>query len=327
MYRIGIDLGGTNIAAGLVNEQFQIADKCSVKTNVPRSVESIVADMVQMAEALLERNHLTWQDVTAVGVGVPCTANQGNGHMEDADNLGFEDVPFLSLLSEKVPVPVFFENDANAAAWGEYWGGGYHEDSFIMVTLGTGIGGGIILNGKLWAGINGAAAEFGHMTIDYAGVPCNCGRRGCFEAMASATALIRRAREQMKEHPESLLWQLCDGDLTQMEAKTVFDGAAAKDETALKLLDTYTTYLAEGITNIINIFQPAVVCVGGGVSRAGNALLLPLREKSSQRIYSRNAKRNTRIELAQLGNDAGILGAALLGRADQLSCERQVYKV
>ncbi len=316
MYRIGIDLGGTNIAAGLVDAQLKIVDKCSVKTNVPRSVESIVADMVQMAETLLKRNHLTWQDAASVGAGVPCTANQENGHMEDANNLGFEDVPFLSLLAEKIPVSVFFDNDANAAAWGEYLGGGYQEDSFIMVTLGTGIGGGIILNGKLWAGINGAAAEFGHMTIDYAGVPCNCGRRGCFEAMASATALIRQEQEQMKEHPESLLWQLCSGDLSQVEAKTVFDGAAAGDETALKLLDTYTTYLAEGITDIINIFQPAVVCVGGGVSRAGDALLLPLREKSSRRIYSRNAERNTRIELAKLDNDAGILGAALLGSGE-----------
>ena len=313
MYRIGIDLGGTNIAAGLVNEQLQIADKCIVKTNVPRSVESMVADMVQMAETLLKRNRLTWQDVASVGAGVPCTANQGNGHMEDANNLGFEDVPFLSLLAEKIPVPVFFDNDANAAAWGEYFGGGYREDSFIMVTLGTGIGGGIILNGKLWAGINGAAAEFGHMTIQYDGIPCNCGRRGCFETMASATALIRQAREQMKAHPESLLWQLCGGDLSRAEAKTVFDGVSAGDETAMKLLDTYTTYLAEGITDIINIFQPAVVCVGGGVSRAGDALLLPLREKSSRRIYSRNAERNTRIELAKLDNDAGILGAALLG--------------
>ena len=313
MYRIGIDLGGTNIAVGLVNEQLQIADKCSVKTNVPRSVENMVADMVQMAETLLKRNHVTWQEIASVGAGVPCTANQENGHMEDANNLGFEDVPFLSLLAEKIPVPVFFDNDANAAAWGEYLGGGYREDSFIMVTLGTGIGGGIILNGKLWAGINGAAAEFGHMTIQYDGISCNCGRRGCFEAMASATALIRQAREQMKAHPESLLWQLCGGDLSRVEAKTVFDGAAAGDETALKLLDTYTTYLAEGITDIINIFQPAVVCVGGGVSRAGDALLLPLREKSSRRIYSRNAERNTRIELAKLDNDAGILGAALLG--------------
>lgn len=317
MYRIGIDLGGTNIVAGLVEQDLRIVDKCSVKTRVPRSVESMAADMAQMAQTLLERNRLLWQDVASVGVGVPGTANPENGHMEDANNLGFDDVPFLTLLAEKIPVPVHFGNDANVAAWGEYLTGGYQEDSFVMVTVGTGIGGGIILGGSLWPGINGAAAEFGHMTIDYDGVPCNCGRRGCFEAMASANALIAQAREQMRKHPESLLWSLCGGNADKVEAKTVFDGAAAGDETARELLDVYITYLAEGITNIINVFQPAVLCVGGGVSRAGETLLRPLREEAARRVYSRNSKRNTRIELAKLDNDAGILGAALLGSGRQ----------
>lgn len=317
MYRIGIDLGGTNIVVGLVEQDFRIVDKCSVKTQVPRSVESITADMAQMARTLLERNRLLWQDVASVGVGVPGTANPENGHMEDANNLGFDDVPFLPLLAKKIPVPVHFGNDANVAAWGEYLTGGYQEDSFVMVTVGTGIGGGIILGGSLWPGINGAAAEFGHMTIDHDGVPCNCGRRGCFEAMASANALITQAREQMRKHPESLLWSLCGGNAAKVEAKTVFDGAAAGDETARELLDVYITYLAEGITNIINVFQPAVLCVGGGVSRAGEVLLQPLREEVARRVYSRNSKRNTRIELAKLGNDAGILGAALLGSGRQ----------
>lgn len=317
MYRIGIDLGGTNIVVGLVEQDFRIVDKCSVKTQVPRSVESMTADMAQMARTLLERNRLLWQDVASVGVGVPGTANPENGHMEDANNLGFDDVPFLPLLAKKIPVPVHFGNDANVAAWGEYLTGGYQEDSFVMVTVGTGIGGGIILGGSLWPGINGAAAEFGHMTIDHDGVPCNCGRRGCFEAMASANALITQAREQMRKHPESLLWSLCGGNAAKVEAKTVFDGAAAGDETAWELLDVYITYLAEGITNIINVFQPAVLCVGGGVSRAGEVLLRPLREEVARRVYSRNSKRNTRIELAKLGNDAGILGAALLGSGRQ----------
>ena len=317
MYRIGIDLGGTNIVVGLVEQDFRIVDKCSVKTQVPRSVESMTADMAQMARTLLERNRLLWQDVASVGVGVPGTANPENGHMEDANNLGFDDVPFLPLLAEKIPVPVHFGNDANVAAWGEYLTGGYQEDSFVMVTVGTGIGGGIILGGSLWPGINGAAAEFGHMTINHDGVPCNCGRRGCFEAMASANALITQAREQMRKHPESLLWSLCGGNAAKVEAKTVFDGAAAGDETARELLDVYITYLAEGITNIINVFQPAVLCVGGGVSRAGEVLLRPLREEVARRVYSRNSKRNTRIELAKLDNDAGILGAALLGSGRQ----------
>ena len=313
MYRIGIDLGGTNIAAGLVDDGMRILDVVSVKTNAPRPVEDLLEDMAELVSRLTERNGLTPDYIASVGVGVPCTANPDNGHLEDADNLGYADTPFLTLLQAKLPVPVYFENDANAAAWGEYLTGGYAEDSFLMVTIGTGIGGGIILGGKLWHGINGAAAEFGHMTLSLDGVPCNCGRRGCFEALASATALIRQAREAMSANPESLLWQLCGGDTGRIEAKTVFDGAAAGDPTALGLLDRYTTFLAEGIANLINIFQPAILCIGGGVSRAGDALLLPLREKTAQRIYSRNSRRNTHICLAKLDNNAGILGAALLG--------------
>ncbi len=313
MYRIGIDLGGTNIVAGLVDENLIIIDTCSIKTDAPRSVQSIVDDMAQLAVTLTARNQLMWKEIASVGVGVPGTANPQNGHLEDANNLGFDDVPLLPLLKEKLPVPVYFDNDANVAALGEYLAGGYEEDSFVMVTLGTGIGGGIILGGKLWSGINGAAAEFGHMTISYNGTPCNCGRRGCFEALASANALISQARAAMEGKQESLLWTLCDGNIEKVEAKTVFDGAAAGDAVSIEVLDTYLTYLAEGVTNIINIFQPAVLCIGGGVSRAGDALLLPLRERVYKSIYSKNSKRNTRIELAKLHNDAGVLGAALLG--------------
>lgn len=312
MYRIGIDLGGTNIAAGLVRD-LQILDRASVRTNAPRPVEDIIGDMVLLVDTLLQRNHLSPGEIASVGVGVPCTANPENGHMEDANNLGYDDTPFLSLLAKRLDMPVYFGNDANVAAWGEYLTGDYEEDSFIMVTIGTGIGGGIILNGCLWEGINGAAAEFGHMTIHGGGADCNCGRKGCFEAMASATALIRSARERMSSRPDSLLWKLCGDDPSRVEAKTVFDGAAAGDPVCRDLLEEYTTCLAEGVANIINIFQPAVLCIGGGVSRAGDALLLPLRRKVSERIYSQNSRRNTRIELAKLDNDAGILGAALLG--------------
>lgn len=313
MYRIGIDLGGTNIAAGLVNEAFEIVDSLSVPTNVPRPVSAIIDDMVMLVNELAARNSLQQADIASVGVGVPCTANEENGHMEDANNLGFDDEPFLFLLREKLEMPVFFGNDANVAAWGEYLCGGYEEDSFIMVTIGTGIGGGIILNGKLWAGVNGAAGEFGHLGLKFDGVPCTCGRTGCFEAYASATALIEQAREAMAEERDSLLWQLCGRDISKVEAKTVFDGAAAGDSVSVRVLDRYTDYLAEGITSVINVFQPANLCVGGGVSRAGDALLLPLKEKVQARLYSKNSKRNTNIALAKLDNDAGIIGAALLG--------------
>lgn len=300
MYRIGIDLGGTSIAAGLVDASLRIVDRCGVRTNAPRPLDGMLDDIAAMVETLLRRNRLGRGDVASVGVGVPGTANQENGHLEDANNLGFDDVPFLPALEEKLKLPARFANDANAAAWGEYRAGRYPEKSFLLMTIGTGIGGGIILNGRLWEGVNGAAAEFGHMTIRFDGVPCTCGRTGCFEAYASASALIRQARERMPDGPERL------------DAKAVFDGAAAGDRVCLQLVDNYTTYLAEGTANIINLFQPERLCVGGGVSRAGDALLLPLREKTARRIYTRNAGRNTVITLARLDNDAGIIGAALL---------------
>lgn len=313
MYWIGIDLGGTNMVAGLVNAERKIIDRVDVKTRAPRPVESLVRDMGEMVRSLLNRNGLRRGDIRALGVGVPCIADQENGHMEDGNNLGYTDVPFVSLLEAETGLPVFFGNDAKAAAWGEYLGGNYTEDSMLMVTLGTGIGGGIILDRKIWGGFNHAAGEIGHMTLQMNGLPCTCGRRGCFEVYGSASALIRQTRAAMEENRDSLLWLLCGGELRNVEAKTVFDGAAAGDPLSKALLDTYTTYLAEGISGLINILQPALVCIGGGVSRAGDALLLPLREKTRRLLLSRSAPRNAGIVLARLGNDAGILGAALLG--------------
>lgn len=313
MYWMGIDFGGTSIVTGLVDENKTIVDRVSVRTRVPRPIEEMADDMADMVRTLMERNGVRKDEIRSVGVGVPCTANEETGHMEDANNLGFDDVAFAPLLEEKLGLPVRIGNDANAAAWGEYMAGDYPEDSMLMVTLGTGIGGGIILNRKLWSGVNYAAGEFGHMTLCMGGVPCTCGRRGCFEAYGSATALASQARGRMAVDKNTILWQLCGGDPMQVEAKTVFDGAWAGDTACMELVDRYTDYLAEGIASLINIFQPALVCVGGGVSRAGDKLLTPLRKKTAEKIYSRNAKRNARIVLAQLGNDAGILGAALLG--------------
>lgn len=311
-YRIGIDLGGTNIVAGLVDRERRLIDKLSVKTAAPRPVDSLVRDMADMVQALTERQGLCRGDILSVGVGVPGTANEETGCIEDADNLGFSNEPFLPRAAEALGMPVRFANDANAAAWGEYVAGGY-DGSLVMVTLGTGVGGGIVLNGKLWPGANFAAGEFGHMVIRTGGEACNCGRAGCFEAYGSATALIRQARRRMEADRETVLWALCGGDPANLEAKTVFDAAARGDRAGAELLDGYTTALSEGLANLINILQPAYLCVGGGVSRAGEALLRPLREKTAGMVYSRNSGRNTQIVLARLDNDAGLIGAALLG--------------
>lgn len=298
MYRIGIDLGGTNTVAGLVDESGQIIDRESVKTNLPTELDRIVRDMTGLCRTLMARNGLEKGNIRSVGVGVPCTADPKSGWMQDADHLGFPGGPLVAPLEEALGLPVHIGNDADAAALGEFRGGGYEGGSFVLVTLGTGIGGGIILGGRLYTSVNNAAGELGHMTIRMDGQRCCCGRKGCFEAYGSATALIRQACAATGE--------------TISEAKTVFDRAAAGDPVYISVLDTYTTYLAEGLANIINIFGPDYLCIGGGVSAAGDALLQPVRAKTYERVFAKNAKKNTQIILAQLGNDAGIIGAAFL---------------
>lgn len=312
MYKIGIDLGGTNTVAGLVDENGQIIDRAAVKTDLPTTIEKIVSSILHLTNILLENHALTVQDVVSLGVGVPCTANKETGCMEDADHLGFPGGQLIAPLRQALQIPIYIENDANAAAWGEYRAGHYGADSFFLVTLGTGIGGGIICNGKLLSGINHAAGELGHMTIDLQGNPCVCGRRGCFETYASATALIRQAKAAMAGNSTTLLWQLCGSNTEKLEAKTVFAAAAQGDALAQKLINEYTTYLAEGLTNIVNIFAPAYLCIGGGVSHAGDQLLTPVKEKIYQRMYAKTGTKKPQIVLAQLHNDAGILGAALL---------------
>lgn len=298
MYRIGIDLGGTNTVAGLVNENAQIIDRESVKTNLPTDLARILRNITALCGTLMSRNGLQNSDIRSVGVGVPCTADTETGQMQDADHLGFPGGTLVAPLEKMLGLPVHIGNDADAAALGEFRGGGYEGNSFVLVTLGTGIGGGIILDGKLYTSVNNAAGELGHMTIHMDGELCCCGRKGCFEAYGSASALIRQACDATGE--------------TITEAKTVFDRAAAGDEVCISVLDQYTTYLAEGFANIINIFGPDYLCIGGGVSAAGDALLKPVRDKTYQRVFAKNAKKNTQIILAEQGNDAGILGAALL---------------
>lgn len=300
MYRIGIDLGGTNTAAGLVDDAGRIIDRESVKTNLPTDIDRIVSAIVRLCQTLMERNRLQSGDIRSVGVGVPCTANVRTGWMQDADHLGFPAAPLVEPLEKALGLPVAIGNDADAAALGEFRGGGYEGSSFVLVTLGTGIGGGIILNGKLLQSCNNAAGELGHMTIQMDGETCCCGKKGCFEAYGSASALIRQAREATGE------------DIT--EAKTVFDRAAAGDGRYIAVLDRYHTYLAEGFANIINILGPDYLCIGGGVSAAGDALLKPVRQKTYDRVFAKNAEKNTQIVLARLHNDAGILGAAMLER-------------
>lgn len=312
MYYLGIDLGGINIAAAVVDGTGAILGRHSRPT--PRAGAGEVAgQMAQAARAAAQAAGITWNQIAWVGVGAPGAVDPAAGTVVRWSNLDFNDVPLAAMLRECLGLEVHLENDANAAALGEYAAGaGRGGTSLVAVTLGTGVGGGAVLGGRLYTGFNYAGMEVGHFVLEYKGRPCTCGRRGCFEAYCSATALIRRTREEMERHPESLLWQAAGGSLAAVEGRTAFAALAQGDPTARALVEEYTGYLGCGLASLVNILQPEVVCVGGGVANAGEVLLAPVRAIVDREDYARGSLSRTRIVRAQLGNDAGIIGAALL---------------
>jgi len=314
MVRIGIDLGGTNIVAGVVDENYRILATATCKTASPRPAAEIAADMARMARQAVGQAGLTMDDVAAIGVGSPGVCNSRTGMVERAENLGFLFVPLTEMLEEQLHKPIHLENDANAAAYGELLAGAAKgRNSCVCVTLGTGVGGGVITDGRILSGFNFAGAELGHVVIVADGEPCTCGRKGCFEAYASATALIRQTRRAMELHPDSAMWSLSDGG-KNVSGRTAFDGMEAGDPIAKEVVDSYIRYLACGITNMVNIFQPEVLCIGGGICNQGETLLAPLREIVAAEQFNRLGKHQTEIVTAKLGNDAGIIGAAYLGQ-------------
>lgn len=314
-YYVGIDLGGTNIVAGVVDENYNIIAKASTKTNCPRPEKEIADDMARMAVEAVKNAKLSMEQIEWIGVGTPGIANSSTGIIEYSNNLGFKNTPMVKYIQESIDKPVFIENDANAAAYGEFVAGAAKGSrNAVCITLGTGVGGGIIIDGKIYAGSNFAGAEIGHTVIEVDGAQCSCGRKGCFEAYSSATGLIRMSKEAMAEHPESIMNKMAE-EKGKVTARTSFDCMRAGDKYAKAVVDKYIKYLAAGITNTINIFQPDVLCIGGGVCNEGDPLLLPMKELVAKEVYTRNSPKNTEIVIAKLGNDAGIIGAAFLGRA------------
>lgn len=312
MYYIGIDVGGTNLKAGLVREDGQIlaVERTPLAFENP---EQFARTLAQLGESVLRQAGVPASEVVSAGIGIPGAV--AGGDILYTCNIPLRDVPLSRLFRQYLDVPVLLENDANCAAVGEWLcGAGRGTQQFIVVTLGTGVGGGLILNGKLYSG-SGMVGEVGHMVIQHGGAPCNCGRRGCWEAYASATGLIRMTREAMEAHPESLLHTVAAQNGC-VEGRTAFDAAVQGDETALGLCRDYVSYLAAGVTNLINILQLEAVAIGGGVAAAPDRLLLtPLREIVERECYPRHTGQLPRIVRAELGNDAGIIGAALLKRA------------
>ena len=313
MVRIGIDLGGTNIVAGVVDNEQNIIAKAQCKTNLPRPAADILADMARLAKEATANAGLTMDDVAYVGVGCPGTCNVFTGIVEYSCNLDFKEVSLKEDLETLIGKPVYIENDANAAALGEAVAGAAKgAQSALCITLGTGVGGGIIIDGKIYDGFNCAAAELGHIVIVVDGEQCGCGRKGCWEAYASATALIRQTKAAIEKNPESGLAKLA-AEQGKVSGRTAFDAMRAGDDVAKAVVDQYIKYLASGLTNMVNIFQPEVLCIGGGISHEGDTLLKPVMEHIERDRYSKYSKHQTRLCAAALGNDAGIIGAACLG--------------
>ena len=314
MIYIGIDLGGTGIKVGAVNEQGKILCKESCPTGVERGYEAVIKDMAMLAIKVTELSGHTMDDVKSIGIGIPGIIDVRTGRVPFCTNLHWHDVPILDEMAKYVGCPVYVDNDATVAGLAESVAGvSAGVENSVFVTLGTGVGGGVIINGKPFSGPHGVASEVGHMITVAGGEPCTCGNRGCWERYASATALIREGRKLMAEKPESAIAKEVNGDAEKVTAKVVIDLAKAGDPDCSALFDNYIFHLCVGLVNLINTYDPEIIALGGGVSHAGDFLLNAVRAKLPEMIFYKDMP-CARIELAQLTNDAGIIGAAMLGR-------------
>lgn len=317
MYYIGVDLGGTNIAVGLLDKDFKIIAKEKCPTKTEREISEIMDDMGELCNTLIKNNGLTADDIAYIGIATPGSVEPPMGLVTYSNNVKMENYLISDELSARTGVKkVLVENDANAAALGEaIMGAGKGKDNVIMITLGTGVGGGIVINRKLYSGFNYAGGELGHIVIKTDGKICSCGRQGCWEAYSSATGLKNMTKEKLEATKNTIMWDLIDGNLENVSGRTAFDAAKKGDKAGKEVVDEYIYYLACGIANIINIFQPDVLCIGGGVCGEGDYLLKPLTELTRKQEYGYSQRTKfTEIKIAELGNDAGIIGAGLLGQ-------------
>ncbi|MBQ7970951.1 MAG: ROK family protein [Clostridia bacterium] len=316
MYYLGIDLGGTNIAIGLVNENFKIVLKDKVPTGASRPLSDVMDDMAALCASIVKKAGITFEDVACAGIAAPGSVDPKKGIVRYSNNIKMENYPICEELKKRIPLKeVYLENDANAAALAEAKAGaGKGCSSIVMITLGTGVGDGIVIDGKLYSGFNYSGAELGHTVIEMGGRPCTCGRLGCFEAYSSATGLINMTKEKMMDRVNSIMWDLAKNNIDRVSGRTAFEAAKKGDKAGKEVVDKYIKYLACGLTNMVNIFQPEVLCIGGGVCGEGNYLLNPLLRTIRRGEYGAATQTNfCQIKIAELGNDAGIIGAAVLG--------------
>lgn len=314
-YYLGLDVGGTNLAAGVVDEKYQLIAKQTIPSKAGRKVEEITDDMERVSRMAIAQAGLLESDFEGWGIGMPSYVNPGTGLLVHANCFGWKNIPIFQYLENRFPMPVWIENDANCAVLGETLAGAARQTkNVIMLTLGTGVGGGIILDGKLFCGADGMGAELGHAKLLYNGERCTCGQKGCTEAYCSATALIRQTRQAMLADRMSVLWELCGGNPDNVEGRTLFQGAAQADPAAVRVLEQYTDYLSSALSTYITLFRPEKIILGGGIAEAGEILFEPLRWKLKENTFAGTEIGVPCVVKAQLGNDAGIIGAAFLGK-------------
>lgn len=309
---IGVDIGGTNITAGLVSIDGNIQYQKSCPTLPSRGWDIVVQDIINLVRDIINQVPEN-RDVLGIGIGVPGVADKKTGYVVNCVNLGWKSVPLSKTLEKEFNKPVYVDNDASVAALAEFENGALKgTQNSILITLGTGVGGGFIINGKLYGGTNNICSEIGHMVIGENFYDCNCGKNGCFETFSSATALIKHTKKLMEETDEdTFIRNHLGDDLDKLDAKIIFDCAKAGDKLALSSVNRFIDYLVIGITNLINILDPEIIALGGGVSKAGDYLLELINNTIHEKILFKDMP-YSKIVIAEHGNDAGIIGSAML---------------
>ena len=316
MKYVGVDIGGTNLKAGLVDENGVLLATQKMKVASIADDDGLAWTVASLVQELAHTVNISVSDVASVGVGVPGTVEIRSGSINYTCNLPLRNVPLRKLFHRYLSIPLYIENDANCAALAEFLvGAGRDSKRFVTITLGTGVGAGIVHNGKIYHGANGMAGEVGHMVIQRGGLPCPCGRHGCWEQYASATALKRMTAAALAAHPHSILAQVVAENEGRVSGQSAFIAARRGDPVGQQVCDEYVDYLACGVVNVVNIFQPDTLAIGGGVSNeTEEQLLLPVQQRVARESIPCGRDRRTRIVKAELGNRAGIIGAALLGK-------------
>ena len=311
MIAIGIDIGGMSIKGAAVDSNGRVYDTFSMPFVKGEPGEITIHKLADIVKEYIASNKLE-KKIAGIGIGCPGTLDVKNCVVNYSNNLGWNNLHIADIMHEVLPYPIRLTNDANAASLGEAkYGAGKSYETIIMLTLGTGVGGGIIINGKLFEGNEGKGGELGHVVVQVDGEQCSCGRKGCLEAYASATALIRETKKAMLSNKRSLMWKISP-EIELVGGKVVFEGAANGDKSAIEVLNNYIKYLGEGILNYCNIFRPNVVVLSGGIANAGAALFDPLNEYIKARDYGYKATPAVKVVPAELGYDSGKIGAAAL---------------